>query len=91
VVHRWVEGQGRDVVVVASLNESTLDGYSVDLPWAGRWYEIFNSDFYDHFPNPWVAGNGGHVDVDGPGQLAYLHAARIRIPANGAMTLAREP
>jgi 1,4-alpha-glucan branching enzyme len=32
VLHRWVEGEGRDVVLVASLNESALDGYPVELP-----------------------------------------------------------
>jgi 1,4-alpha-glucan branching enzyme len=34
VIHRWVEGEGRDVVVVASFNEATLDSYSVE-PWRG--------------------------------------------------------
>ena len=29
VFQRWVEGVGRDVVVVASLNESTLYGYQI--------------------------------------------------------------
>ena len=91
VVHRWVEGAGRDVVVVASLNEHTLDGYAVDLPWPGRWHEIFNSDVYDHFPNPWVVGNGGQVETSVPGRFAYPHAARVTIPANGAVILAREP
>jgi len=35
-MHRWVNGQGRDLVVVASLNERTLDDYLVDFPWPGR-------------------------------------------------------
>jgi hypothetical protein len=25
--------------------------YSIDFPWPGRWREIFNSNYYDHFPN----------------------------------------
>jgi 1,4-alpha-glucan branching enzyme len=91
VMHRWIEGQGRDVVVVANLNESTLDGYSVELPHAGYWHEVFNSDFYDHFPNPWVVGNGGGVRAGGPAGQLYPHTARIRIPANGALVFAREP
>jgi 1,4-alpha-glucan branching enzyme len=65
VVHRWLEGKGRDLLVVASLNETTLDGYPVDLPWPGRLQEVFNSDVYDHFSNPWAAGNGGSVFADG--------------------------
>jgi hypothetical protein len=64
VVHRWLEGEGRDLLVVASFNEVTLDGYPVDLPWPGRWQEVFNGDVYDHFPNPWAAGNGGSVFAD---------------------------
>jgi 1,4-alpha-glucan branching enzyme len=91
VMHRWVEGAGRDVVVVASLNETTLDGYSVEMPHAGRWHEVFNSDAYDHFPNPWVAGNAGGISADGPPGRAYPYTARIRIPANGALVFAREP
>lgn len=90
VVHRWLEGEGRDLVVVASLNEATLDGYLIDLPWPGRWQEVFNSDLYDHFPNPWVTGNGGSVFADGPAGTHYPYTARIRIPANGALVFARE-
>ena len=91
VMHRWVEGEGRDVVVVASLNEATLDSYSVELPGPGYWHEVFNSDVYDHFPNPWVVGNAGGVRADGPAGSVYAHTARIRIPANGAVVFAREP
>jgi 1,4-alpha-glucan branching enzyme len=50
---RWVEGEGQDVVVVASLNEGTLHGYRVGMPWTGRWREAFNSDAYDFFPTLW--------------------------------------
>ena len=91
VMHRWVEGAGRDVVVVASLNETTLDGYSVEMPHAGHWHEVFNSDFYDHFPNPWVVGNAGGISADDPPGRAYPCTARIRIPANGAIVFARDP
>ena len=91
VMHRWVEGAGRDVVVVASLNETTLDGYSVEMPHAGYWHEVFNSDAYDHFPNPWVAGNAGGISADGPSGRAYPYTARIRIPANGALVFSRYP
>lgn len=90
VMHRWVEGEGRDMMVVASFSESTRDGYSVEMPWPGLWHEVFNSDYYDHFPNPWVAGNGGSVVADGPAGRVYPHTARLRIPANGALVLARE-
>jgi 1,4-alpha-glucan branching enzyme len=88
-MHRWVNGQGRDLVIIASLNERTLDEYVVDLPWPGRWAEVFNSDWYDHWPNPHVRGNGGAVVADQSGRHGYPHAARMCIPANGALVFAR--
>jgi 1,4-alpha-glucan branching enzyme len=91
VVHRWVEGEGRDVVVVASFNEGTHFDYPIELPWPGWWREIFNSDYYDHFPNDQVAGNGRGVHAAGPGGPTYGFSARMTIPANGAIILAREP
>jgi 1,4-alpha-glucan branching enzyme len=87
VLQRWVEGRGEDVVVAASLNESTLNGYPVRLPGPGRWREILNTDYYDHFPNPQVVGNGGGVDAHGS---AYPYMADVTIPANGAVVFARQ-
>jgi len=90
VMHRWVEGEGRDAVVVASFNETTLRDYAIELPWAGGWNEAFNSDFYDHFPNPSVVGNGGSVHaIEGQGRI-YPATGRLTIPANGAIVLARQ-
>jgi 1,4-alpha-glucan branching enzyme len=69
---RWVVGAGRDVVVAASLNESTWWSYSLGFPTPGRWLEVFNSDVYDQWVNPIVAGNGTGVIADGPPCMAYL-------------------
>ena len=69
--------RGDSAVVVLSFNETTLHGYELGFPRPGRWREAFNSDYYDHFPNPWVAGNGGVVDASGP--------ARLTIPANAML------
>ena len=87
--HRWVEGSGRDVVIVVSLNESTFWGYQIGFPQSGAWREVFNSDVYDHWVNPEVAGNnGGIYAIDGP--LHGLPAsAAIIIPANGVLVFAR--
>jgi 1,4-alpha-glucan branching enzyme len=87
---RWVEGVGQDVVVVASLNEFTFYGYRVGFPGSGRWREVFNSDFYDHLPNPIVAGNGGQVFADGPAVQGLPNSASVVIPANGLLVFARE-
>jgi 1,4-alpha-glucan branching enzyme len=48
-MHRRLPDIGRDVVVVASLNENTFDNYSYRLgfPRGGHWNEVFNSDVYD--------------------------------------------
>ena len=90
VVHRWVAdgSPSRDVVLVASLDEHAKSGYSIGLPFGGRWRELFNSDYYDGFPNPAPIGNGGWVDASGPGLAGFVHSAMIAIPANGALFLA---
>ncbi len=62
--HRWMETGGQDLIVVASLNEATYWDYSLGFPRPGYWREIFNSDSYDHLPNPQTAGNGGGVQAN---------------------------
>lgn len=81
--HRWVEGSGHDIVVVASLNESTQYSYELGFPRTGEWREIFNSDIYDHWINPLAAGNGGRVQAQGQGRHGLPASAPITIPANG--------
>ena len=82
VVHRWIEGVGRDLIVVFSLNESTMSGYRVPFPRGGTWFEIFNSDVYDHWVNPIVAGNGGRIEANGPALNGLSTSADLVIPAN---------
>ncbi len=86
---RWVEGEGRDVVVVASLNESTFWGYELGFPGGGRWLEVFNGDVYDTWPNPIAAGNGGGVTASGPPMHGLPASARIVIPANSVLIFGR--
>jgi 1,4-alpha-glucan branching enzyme len=90
--HRWVPGAGRDVVVVASFAESTVydSGYALGFPLPGRWHEAFNSDFYDHCPNPMVAGNTGGVTADGPPMHGLPHSAQLTIPANSLLVFTRD-
>jgi 1,4-alpha-glucan branching enzyme len=93
---RWVEGAGQDVVVVATLSESTWSGYRVGFPSAGRWVEVFNSDAYDSCNangvsvNPQVAGNAGGVNADGPPLHNLPASASIVIPANGVVAFAKQ-
>jgi len=86
---RWVEGVGRDVVVVASLNEKNWYNYQIGFPGGGRWNEVFNSDVYDNWVNPATAGNGGGVDASGPPMHGLGYSAGVTIPANGFVVFSR--
>ena len=76
--HRWVEGTGRDVVVVVSLNESTYYNHSYQLgfPLSGHWFEVFNSDVYDNYFNPGAQGT-----TEGFGPVSNLCTAYPVQPA----------
>lgn len=88
--HRWVGGFGRDVVVIAGLNESTFWKYKVGFPNPGRWLEVFNSDVFDNWVNPLTAGNGGTITADGELFHAMPYSAEIVIPANSILVFARD-
>ncbi|QRM36051.1 alpha amylase C-terminal domain-containing protein [Microvirga sp. VF16] len=90
-VQRWVEGQGRDVVILVSLNESTLHDYQVGVPRAGDWIEGFNSDVYDNWVNPNVAGNGGRVRAFESGYHGMPASAKVVIPANAVLVFTSDP
>jgi 1,4-alpha-glucan branching enzyme len=86
--HRWLEGSGQDVVVVATLAESTWWNYAIGFPLPGQWIEVFNSDVYDNWVNPIVAGNGGQIYADGPPLHGFQNSASVVIPANGLVVFA---
>jgi len=90
--HRWLPGVGRDVVVVVSLREKTFydHGYRLGFPLPGHWHEVFNSDLYDHFANPWVQGNPGGISADGGPMHTMAQSAGITMPANGMLVFARD-
>jgi 1,4-alpha-glucan branching enzyme len=87
--HRWLEGSGQDVVVVASLSEATWRGYRLGFPSSSAWREAFNSDVYDHWVNPWAAGNGGWIHAEGPPMHGFAASAAITIPANGVLVFVK--
>jgi 1,4-alpha-glucan branching enzyme len=89
VLHRWIEGRGEDVVVIANLSELPKQGYAIGLPSAGRWRELFNSDVYDDFPNPKPVGNAGHVEARSEPLDGFAARAEMTLPANGVIVLAR--
>jgi hypothetical protein len=51
--------------------------------------EIFNSDVYDNWVNPTVAGKGGEIVASGGPLHGFAASANLVIPANGFVVLAR--
>jgi 1,4-alpha-glucan branching enzyme len=62
--------------------------YTIGLPFAGRWRELFNSDYYVNFPNPAVVGNGA-VQAGGGPLDGFAASATLTLPANGVIILGR--
>jgi 1,4-alpha-glucan branching enzyme len=87
--HRWLAGSGQDVIVVLTLAESTHYEYPCGFPFGGYWKEIFNSDVYDNWVNPQVAGNSGGIVANGSPLHGFSTSAAITIPANGVVVFAR--
>jgi 1,4-alpha-glucan branching enzyme len=78
--HRWIDGEGKDVVVVASLNDSPFFNYQLGFPVSGHWSELFNSDVYDNWVNPLAVGNYGGVWANGGPMHNLPYSASITIP-----------
>ncbi len=78
--HRWLDGVGQDVVVVASLNDHPFFGYQLGFPRSGHWGELFNSDVYDNWVNPLAVGNYGGVEAAGGSLHGLPYSAAITIP-----------
>jgi 1,4-alpha-glucan branching enzyme len=87
--HRWLDGTGNDVIVVATLAEATWYNYAIGFPYPGQWAEVFNSDVYDSWVNPIVAGNGGGISASGSALHGFQASASIVIPANGLVVFAQ--
>jgi 1,4-alpha-glucan branching enzyme len=87
--HRWIEGVGRDVIVVAHLGNGHRFDYRIGFPAGGEWREVFNSDVYENWVNPNVAGNGGRVFADARPLHGFTHSAALVLPANSILVFAR--
>jgi 1,4-alpha-glucan branching enzyme len=86
---RWVEGHGHDIIVVAHLGNAHRFGYRIGFPAGGEWREVFNSDVYENWVNPGVAGNGGRVFADVQPLHGLAHSAALVLPANSLLVFAR--
>jgi 1,4-alpha-glucan branching enzyme len=89
VFHRWVPGEGHDVLVVVHLAPFNRSGYRVGFPGGGEWREVFNSDVYESWVNPTVAGNGGRVWADPQPWQGFGWSAGLVLPANSILVFAR--
>lgn len=87
--HRWVEGEGHDVLVVIHLAPVNRFGYRLGFPGGGVWREIFNSDVYENWVNPGVVGNGGRVVAEPEALHSFSHSAVLVLPANSLLVFAR--
>lgn len=87
--HRWVPGEGHDVLVVAHFGNYHRYGYEIGFPAEGEWIERFNSDVYENWVNPVTAGNGGRVWAFGPPQHGFPYSAPLVLPANSILVFAR--
>jgi 1,4-alpha-glucan branching enzyme len=87
--HRWVEGEGRDVIVVVHLATFNRFGYRIGFPGEGEWREIFNSDVYENWVNPGAVGNGGRVSAEPDPLHGFSHSAALVLPANSILVFAR--
>ena len=86
---RWIEGEGRDVVVVISFNDDTFPEYRLGFPGGGEWLESFNSGAYDP-AGPEVAGNLGRISAGGEPLHGLPTSASIVIPANSMLVFTRD-
>lgn len=87
--HRWVEGEGQDVMVVLHLSNFTRVGYRIGLPGMGAWREVLNSDAYENWINAGVAGNQGRVVASEHPLHGFRDSAAIVLPANSILMFTR--
>ena len=87
--HRWVEGQGHDLLVVVHLADFTRVGYRLGFPAGGDWREVFNSDAYENWINAGVAGNSGRVTAGLQPLHGFAYSAEVVLPANSMLIFAR--
>ena len=87
--HRWVEGEGHDVIVVVHLGNVNRFEYRIGFPGGGDWREVFNSDVYENWVNVDTVGNGGRIHAEPQPLHDFSHSAALALPANSLLVFAR--
>jgi len=80
--HRWIDGQGADVMIITSLNDKTYYDYEIGFPSAGRWREILNSEYHN-------INNSGQIEAVWQPLHGMPAKARLLVPANSLMVFTR--
>lgn len=73
-------GKSRHVVIVANLSEHTDYDYQLGFLRLGNWAEVFNSDVYDHWVNPWRQGKWGVTFANSPGTYGFGQSEAVTVP-----------
>jgi 1,4-alpha-glucan branching enzyme len=87
--HRWVPGEGHDVIVVVGMANFNRYEYRIGFPTSGGWREVFNSDVYDNWVNPQATGNAGTVLADDIPMHGFSYSAALTLPANSLLVFNR--
>jgi 1,4-alpha-glucan branching enzyme len=87
--HRWVEGEGHDVIVVVHLGNFNRFDYRIGFPGGGDWREVFNSDVYENWVNANTVGNGGRIHAEPQPLHDFSHSAALALAANSLLVFAR--
>jgi 1,4-alpha-glucan branching enzyme len=81
-LHRWIDGEGADVMIITSLNDKTYYDYEIGFPSAGRWREILNSEYHN-------INNSGQIEAVWQPLHGMPAKARLIVPANSLMVFTR--
>ena len=87
--HRWIDGIGASRGGHAA-SMSPRYGPMTSAFRSRPWLEVFNSDVYENWVNPWAAGNQGSVAANSEGRHTLPSSARIVIPANSILIFATD-
>jgi 1,4-alpha-glucan branching enzyme len=85
--HRWIPGEGSDVIIVVSMANFARQGYRLGFPASGPWRETFNSDTYDD-PGKTRAPSEP-VLADSHPEHGFDHSAPLTLPGNSLLVFAR--
>ena len=88
-IHRWLEGDGEDVLIVANLQDEPRQDYRIGFPADGAWIERFNSEACDCAVNAEPASHASRVIAVPLAWDGMPASANVALPANGFAVFTR--